>query len=65
MVNVDADFNNDCTEASFKAVKWKVPLEALKAMQIDPKAPKADYFKLTVYFDKDRMNQVIKKYSKD
>ena len=34
MVNVEADFNTDCTQANFKKLKWKVPLAALKAIQI-------------------------------
>ncbi len=62
MVNVQADFNDLCTEATFKALKWRMPLEAVKALQIEPKGPKADYYKLTVYFDKDRMNSVMRMY---
>ena len=32
MINVEADFNDTCTEAKFKSMKWKVPLAALKAI---------------------------------
>ena len=32
MVNVEADFNKECTVANFKNLKWKVPLAALKAI---------------------------------
>jgi len=35
MINVEADFNEECTAAKFKAIKWKVPLAALQALQIE------------------------------
>ena len=57
MVNVEADFDKECKEVVFKAVKWKVPLAALKNMQIEISG---DYCKLTVFFDLNELNNIMK-----
>jgi len=59
MINVEADFNKTCTEAVYKDLKWKVPLAALKALQMEESG---SYFKLTVYFDLPELNRVMALY---
>ena len=60
MVNVEADFNNECTEANFKKMKWKVPLAALKAMQIEEKRKEGEMMRLKLYFDLPEMNRILR-----
>ena len=59
MINVEADFNEACTDAAFKAMKWKVPLGALKALQIEVSG---EYFKLNLFFDLPQMNKIMEKF---
>ena len=59
MINAEADFNEDCSEVTFAkkdGLKWKVPLAALKAMQMQDSG---DYFKLIVYFDLPEVNRIM------
>ena len=48
MVNIEADFNENCTDVIFKETKWKFPLGALKAIQIEVTG---NYHKLNLTFD--------------
>ena len=59
MINVEADFNDTCTEAKFKSMKWKVPLAALKAIQIEASGT---YFKLQLYFDLPELNRIMAEF---
>merc|ERR1719400_2498592 len=59
MINVEADFNEACTEAKFTAVKWKVPLGALKAMQIEVSG---NYFKLNLFFEQAEIIKIMEKF---
>lgn len=59
MINVEADFNDNCTEAKFKAIKWKVPLAALQALQIEENGPQ---LKLVVFFDLAELNQIMAQF---
>ena len=59
MINVEADFNETCTEAKFKCMKWKCPMAALKALQIEPTGA---YWKLTVFFDLPEMNRIMAEF---
>jgi len=59
MINAEADFNDQCTECTFAkkdGLKWKVPLAALKAMQMQQSG---DYFKLIVFFDLPEINRIM------
>lgn len=56
MINVEAEFNKDCTDIQFKDTKWKVPLAALKALQIEKSG---EYNKLTVFFDLPELNKIM------
>ena len=59
MINVEADFDKNCENVQFKDLKWKVPLAALKALQIEESG---SYFKLTVFFDLPKLNLIMQSY---
>ena len=59
MVNLEADFNDDCSAVQFKDMKWKVPLAALKALQFEDDGKK---FKLHIFFDLERLNKIMAMY---
>ena len=59
MINVEADFNEGCTDVIFKEMKWKFPLGALKAIQIEVTG---NYFKLNLFFDKDQIVKIMSKF---
>lgn len=61
MFNVEADFDKTCENATFKETKWRVPLSALKALQMEESG---QYFKLTVYFDLAKVNDPKYKWKK-
>ena len=61
MFNVEADFDKTCENANFKETKWRVPLAALKALQMEESG---NYFKLTVFFDLEKVNDPKYKWKK-
>ena len=60
MINVNAAFvDKTCTSVQFKDLKWKMPLAALKAMQINEDG---QIFKLTIFFDLVELNRIMATY---
>ena len=59
-MNVEAEFTDKtCTQVNFKSFKWKVPLAAIKAMQIEEKS---GVFKLTITFDLPELEKIMREY---
>ena len=57
MMNVDAGFTDaTCTQASFKDLKWRVPLEALVRVQLDYAK---EYIVISVYFNEQKQNDIL------
>ena len=62
MINVEADFNDDCSEVTIAkkdAIKWKVPIAALKAISFQDKS---DVIKLNLMFDLPEINRIMAQY---
>ena len=59
MINIEADFNEACTDVIFKETKWKFPLGALKALQIEVTG---QYFKLNLFFDQAQIIKIMSEF---
>jgi len=59
LVNVEAEFNENCDDVTFKDIKWKYPLEALKAVQVENTKKVKDHIRLDVHFDLVEANRVM------
>lgn len=56
LFNVEAEFSDkECKTVEVKSTKWKVPIMALKAIEI----MHTEYFKISAYFDLERIQQFV------
>ena len=60
LMNCEADFKDkECTDVTFQALKWKVPIAALTNLSMEKSG---DYIKVQAFFNLTELNKIMEKH---